>query len=208
VILTLMLESEDQKTKDKGALGSTMDLWLTKDVGGFEERNQFYLKYAQKLGSAEMLKNVSPATMSSAMSQDPRMGDAMQTLSQKAKALEGEAVLTVMSFNLSATPSQGSQPNQASSQSQAPRQEASSQESEAPESVSAAIEKALGGFGGFGRKKKKEPPPQTAAQPTSASGGTATATLMTMTTEMKSFSKAALDAGLFEVPASYKLSNK
>jgi hypothetical protein len=133
----------------------------------------------------------------------------METLSKKAEALDGEAILTIASFDVSATPSSGSQPSQASSQPQS-----SGQESGSPESVGQAIGKAIGGFGGFGgfgRKKKKENSPQPAPAPeqTAATlGGTASANLMTMTSEIKSFSQAALDAALFETPAGYKLSKK
>lgn len=203
VILTVVIESEDQKTKDKAALGSTMDLWLTKDISGLEERNHFYQKYAAKLATPEMMRHAAAAP---AMAQDPRMGEALQALSQKAKALEGEAVLTVTSFNISGTASsQGAPSRQAS-----PPPQPSQRDSEAPESVGQAIGKALGGFGGFGRKKKKEEPrPQSVpAESSAAPGETATASLMTMTTELKSFSKAPLDAALFEVPPGYKLSKK
>jgi hypothetical protein len=204
VILTLQLEAEDQKTRDKGAWGSNMDLWLTKDISGLEERNRFYLKYSEKIAGPAILKRTS---MMPTMTQDLRMVEAMEALSKKAEALDGEAVLTIASFDVSATPSSGSQPSQASSQPQS-----SGQESGSPESVGQAIGKALGGFGGFGgfgRKKKKENPPQpTPEQTATTSGGTASANLMTMTTEIKSFSQAALDAALFETPAGYKLSKK
>jgi len=206
VILTLMLEGEDQKTKDKGALGTNMDLWLTKDLSGFDERNQFYQRYAEKMASPAMMRSLA---MSPAMAQDPRMAQAIQALKEKAEALEGEAVLTIASFDLSGTPgqAQSSQPSQTGSQPQS-----SQKDSESPESVGQAIGKALGGFGGlggFGRKKKKEEPSQQpAAQPGSAPEATATASLMTMTTELKSFSKAPLHTALFEIPAGYKLDRK
>jgi hypothetical protein len=146
--------------------------------------------------------------MMPAMTQDPRMVEAMEALSKKAEAMEGEAILTVASFDVTGTPASGSQPSQASSQP-----ETSGQQSESPESVSQSIGKALGGlggFGGFGRKKKKENPPQPTSTPdqTGTAGGTASANLMTVTTEVKSFSQAALDAALFEVPVGYKLSKK
>jgi hypothetical protein len=206
VILSLQFETEDQKTKDKGAMGTNMDLWLTKDIGSLEERNQFYMKYAEKMAAPAFLKSV---TMAPAMTQDPRMMGAMEDLSKRAEALEGEAILTIASFDVSGTPAPGSQPSQASSEPQTSRQG-----SESSESVGQAIGKALGGFGGFGgfgRKKKKQNAPQPSSAPEQAappSGETASANLMSMTTEMKSFSQATLDAALFEVPAGYKLSKK
>jgi len=153
VILTLQLEAEDQRTRDKGAWGSNMDLWLTKDISGLEERNQFYLKYSEKIAGPAFLKRTS---LVPTMTQDPRTVEAMEALSKKAEALDGEAILTIASFDVSATPSSGSQPSQASSQPQSHRQGLGG----------------FGGFGGFGRRKKKEnspAPEQTAA----TSGGTA-----------------------------------
>lgn len=202
VLLTVEIEGEDQKTKDKGAMGADTELWLTKDIAGFDEQNKFYMKYAQKMASPELIKNMG---MSPAMRQDPRMAESMQAMQQKAKSLEGVAILTVMSFNLSGTPSAETQA-QASSQ---PRQSSSAERP--PDSVGDAIGKALGGFGGFGRKKKKEepaPPAQTSQPSSATSDGKVSATLMTSTTEMKSFSTAALDAALFDAPAGYQLNQK
>jgi hypothetical protein len=80
VILTLQLEAEDQKTRDKGAWGSNMDLWLTKDISGLEERNQFYLKYSERIAGPAFLKRTS---LVPTMTQDPRTVEAMEALSKK-----------------------------------------------------------------------------------------------------------------------------
>jgi hypothetical protein len=148
VTLTVEVEGEDQKTKDKGAMGADTELWLTKDISGFEEQNRFYAKYAQKMASPELIKTMgtSPGT-----GQDPRTAESMQAMQKKMQALDGVAILTIMSFNLSATPSAETKAQSNSSQKQ-PKEERQ------PENMSEAIGKALGGFGGFGRKKKKEEP--------------------------------------------------
>jgi len=199
VLLTVELEGEDQKTKDKASMGADTELWLTKDISGFDEQNRFYAKYAQKMASPELMKNMG---MSPAMQQDPRMAESAQAMRKKMEGLDGVAILTVMSFNLSGTPSEESKAAQADS-----RQRQSNEE-RPPENVGDAIGKALGGFGGFGRRKKKEQPTQSSQSATTSSDGKATATLMTTTTEMKGFSKAALDAALFDAPAGYKLKQR
>jgi hypothetical protein len=207
VLLTVELEGEDQKTKDKGAMGADTELWITKDISGFDEQHKFYQKYAKKMASPELIKSLD---MSPGMRQDPRMAESAQAMRKKMESMEGVAILTIMSFNLSGTPSEETK-TQANSQANSHPQKKSSEERK-PENMSEAIGKALGGFGGFGRKKKKEDPPpepaQTAPSTTTTSDGKVTATLMTSTTEMKSFSKTALDAGLFDVPAGYKLKVK
>ena len=210
VILTVEVEGEDQKTKDKGAMGADTELWLTKDVSGFDEQNKFYAKYAQKMASPELVKAVKP---SPGMGQDPRMAESMTAMRKKMEGLDGVPILTIMAFNLSGTPS--SETKQQSNSSQKPPKK----EEEQPENVGAALGKALGGFGGFGgfgKKKKKEepaPPAQTSqttqtAQPSTGSDEKVSATLMTMTTEMKGISTSTVDAGLFEAPAGYKLKER
>jgi hypothetical protein len=57
---------------------------------------------------------------------------------------------------------------------------------------------ALGGFGGFGKKKKTEEPPP------AQSGPPAPSVLLEMTSEMQSFSSAAVDPAVFTVPANFK----
>jgi len=201
VLLTIEIEGEDQKTKDKGAMGADTELWLTKDISGFDEQNSFYAKYAQKMASPELVKSMG---MSPAMRQDPRMADSAQAMRKKMEGLDGVAILTIMSFNLSGTPS-------AETKAQANSRPKQSNEEHQPENVGEAIGKALGGFGGFGRKKKKEeptPPAQTAQPSAGSSGEKVSATLMTTTSEMKSFSKSALDTGLFDAPAGYQLKQR
>jgi hypothetical protein len=57
---------------------------------------------------------------------------------------------------------------------------------------------ALGGFGGFGRRKKQEEPPP------APSGPPAPSVMLETTSEVQSFSSAAVDPALFSVPAGFK----
>ena len=54
MLLTVEIEGEDQKTKDKGAMGADTELWLTKDVSGFDEQNKFYCKVRPENGFARV----------------------------------------------------------------------------------------------------------------------------------------------------------
>src|SRR4030095_1740496 len=185
-------------------MGADTELWITKDVSGFDEQNQFYMKYARAMASPELVKSMGG---SPGMGQDPRVAESAQAMRKKMESLDGLAILTIMSFNVSGTPSEETKNQKPQTNSTSKK----SNEDRPPENMTEAIGKALGGFGGFGRKKKKEEPTQraeTSPATTTSSDGKVTATLMTSTTELKSFSKAALDASLFDVPAGYKLKQK
>jgi hypothetical protein len=208
VLLTVEMEGEDQKTKDKGAMGADTELWITKEVSGFDEQNQFYMKYAKAMASPELVKSMGG---SPGMGQDPRVAESAQAMRKKMESLEGLAILTIMSFNVSGTPSEETK-NQ---KTQTNSTQKKSNEDRPPENMTESIGKALGGFGGFGgfgKKKKKEEPTtqraETSPATTTSADGKVSATLMTSTTELKSFSNTALDASLFDIPAGYKLKQK
>jgi hypothetical protein len=211
VILSIQMEGQDQKSKDKGSFGVDSDLWLTKDISDFGEQREFYQKYALKFGSPQMSRSM----MGSPVAQDPRIGPAMEEFRKQAEKMEGVAVLTVANVNVSGTPAQGTQSSQDASSAHPSGSSADSQESLSSEAMAKSLGKVLGGFGGFGHKKKKEEPKPTetaqSASPSDASSsspGAVSVNLMKTTTELKSVSNAGLDSGLFEVPQGYKLIQK
>jgi hypothetical protein len=201
MILSFQMEGQDQKSKDRGAFGADSDLWLTKEITGFEEQRNFYQKYAQKMGYPQMASSLGMAPPA----HDPRMGQAAEELQKQAEKMDGVPVLTTMSFKVSGTSAEESQPASTGGQVESAGSEPDNQEG-----VAKNLGKVLGGFGGFGRKKKKEEPkPAETAQSRSGSSGTsASAVLMQTTTELKSYSESALPASLFEVPQGYKLAEK
>src|SRR5207245_5031433 len=98
-------------------------------------------------------------------------------------------------------------------QQPAPQQSQTQDQASAPTTPKEAISKSLGGvFGGFGKKKKQQEqqpqpaqPSGTAANPSPGNSQPASASnsMMDMTIEVTSFSSAALDKSLFDVPAGY-----
>lgn len=206
-ILSVQLETQDANTKDKGSLDLVSDVWVAKDVSGFEEQREFFHKYALKMGYAQMSKDlgISPAA------QDPRMMRAMEELSKETAKMDGVPVLTIAALGGSGTPSAETQQAQAAAPSSANSDsKEDDRESPAKESVGKSLGKVLGGFGGFGKKKKKEEPAKPTSERTapvdsaSTPGGSVSMNLMTMTTELKSVSSETLSANLFEVPQGYK----
>ena len=140
--------------------------------------------------------------------QDPRVGQSLEELRKQAEKMDGVPILSIASVNISGT-STGGSPAEASQETSSGTD---SQESLGKEALGKSLGKALGGFGGFGRKKKKDEEPKPAPPTQSSTGssgvGSASVNLMKTTTELKSVSNAALDASLFEVPQGYRLTQK
>jgi hypothetical protein len=212
--MSFQFEAENQKSKEQGSMGMDSDLWLTKEIAGFEEQKAFYQKYAAKMASTLMVQQM--GMMASGL-QDPRMGEAMEEMKKNADKMEGVAVMTVASFNVSGTSKEGNQsaPSEPKSKDSGSK-DSSSKDSSSVDNERPSLGKVLGGFGGlggFGRKKKKTESEQPAAAPqaqpsSSSQPSSGTANLMTMTTELRDVTQASLDASLFEVPRGYKLVKK
>jgi hypothetical protein len=205
-LLSFALETQDQKTKDQGSMGMDSDVWMSKDVGSFAERDAYYAKYAQKMASPEMVEKMRELALGL---QDPRMGQGLAAMKQHVDKMEGVAVLTIASFNVKGTSSQPAQQSE-SKQDQQQQRPSSREESADSQSLSDNLGKVFGGLGGFGHKKKKADEPQAAntSQPKSASsssGTSASMDLMQITTELKSVSRDGLDLSIFELPKGYKL---
>jgi hypothetical protein len=205
-LMSFELETQNQQNKDQGSMGMDGDVWMSKDVGSFEERTAFYAKYTQKMASPEMAEKMRELSLGL---QDPRMGQGLGAMKQHVDKMEGVAVLTIASFKVSGT---SSQPNQqpGSSQTQQQQKPSSSETSADSQSISGNLGKVFGGLGGFGRKKKKADEPQAAdtsqsGPASSSSGAPASMDLMQITTELKSVSRAGLDSSIFELPKGYKL---
>ena len=204
-LMSFQLEAQDEKTQNQGELGMDGDVWMTKDVSGWDEERAFNVKYAQKMASPELVEQMKTAMVGI---QDPRMGQGVSAMQANIDKMDGVPVLTVMSMKVSgnAPPdSQQAPPRQSTQKSQS----SDSQASVPP--LPANLGKVLGGLGGFGRKKKKEDTqPQTQesssveTSTTPAGNSTASVNLMQMTTELKSLSRVGLEATLFEIPRGYK----
>lgn len=184
VILTLEMQSTDEKSGAQGAMTVTSVMWLAPDVPGYAEVRAFNQRMAQKLAWT-------PG--SSAFTQGRGdMAKAFGDLSKEAAKMEGVPLLQVVSMGGQST-GQAGQPT-----AQPPAQR---EEREAP-SIGGALGR-LGGFGGLGRRKKAEQPkeerPAATAAPSAGPG-----VLMELTTEITNLSAGPVDATKFQVPAGFK----
>jgi hypothetical protein len=191
VILTLIMESQDKESGQKGSMNVTADMWLAKDVPGYGEVRAFQQKMAQKLAWM-------PGSNAFAQGRGD-LAKGFGDLQKEAAKLDGVPVLQTIAMGGAGAPGQPGQP--AAGQTSQPKQESE------PASITGSLGKRLGGLGGFGRKKKEEPKQEEAQQQPAAassapSGGSAS--LMEMTTELTNFSAASVDGSKLEVPAGFK----
>ena len=182
VILTLVMESTDKESGNKGSMNVISDMWLAPEVPGYGEVRAFHQRMATKMAWT-------PG--SSAFTQGRGdMAKAFGDLSKESAKLEGVPVLQVVSMGGVGAEGQPGQPPAAQSSQREEQRE--------PASIGGTLGR-LGGLGGLGRRKQEPPPKQEQPASTSAPG-----TLLEMTTECMNFSGGPVDASKFEVPAGFK----
>jgi carbon monoxide dehydrogenase subunit G len=181
VILTLVMESTEKDSGNKGSMNVVSVMWLAPDVPGYREVRAFQQRMAAKM-------SWTPGSSTFTQGRGD-MAKALGDLSKETAKLDGVPVLVVVSMGGLAE----GQPGQTGQQPAAkPSQR------EEPPSVGGSLGR-LGGLGGLGRRKQEPPPKQ--EQPASAS---APGTLLETTTETTAFSNGSVDASKFEVPAGFK----
>ncbi len=179
IILTLVMESSDQQSGQKGGMKMDVDSWFGPAVPGYDEVKNFYRKMGEKMSG--FMPGGSPLGPMGAGR--PDMSKAFEQAAQEMAKMDGIPVLRVTTMTGAGGPQQQQQP-----QGQQPA--ASSEDSGARPGRFGLP----GGFGGFGRKKQQDQPQQ------SQQAGT----LLETTTELSGFSSDAVDASKFEVPAGFK----
>jgi len=199
-ILTMNMDATDKSSGQTGSMAITNDMWLAKEIPGYDEVKEFYRKFALKMGTV-FSSAVSPAMLA----QYRGAGQGMADMAEEMSKLKGTPVLQVMRMGLTTD----GKPLPAASEAPLPPSDASpampSAGDVAQQSASSAIASTLPfGLGGFGHKKKADPPPADAnangakgsAQPTSS-------VLMETNTQITSFSRTVNEAN-FVIPAGFK----
>jgi hypothetical protein len=177
-----------------GTITTSIDSWVAPSVPGYQEIGEFYMRMAKEINW------VPPSSIHI----DPRVSQSMDELQKNQSAFKGLPLLQYISMSIVGQQGANGSTADASGGTSNPNGGAngssSSSSSDTPTSASDAMVKGLGGL--FARKKKKDdaadqPNPQNPPPP-SAPGS-----LIEMTIEVTSFSNAALDASLFEIPAGF-----
>ncbi|HEV2419794.1 MAG TPA: hypothetical protein VGX94_18505 [Terriglobia bacterium] len=188
VKMDLEMQSTDaQHGTQSGTLSTEMDEWLAPSIIGYHEVSDFYKKMATEIGW----------TPHTAFGMDPRMVKSMVELNKSGKIPVGLPMLSTVSM-LGAP-----QGDQTASQQQQPQQQDQQQSSSGLSSAmnpSGAAVKALGGMFARRRKKQQEQENQNASAPPATVPKNS---LMSITSEVTSFSTDSLDDSLFQIPAGF-----
>jgi hypothetical protein len=204
------------KDEEAAAAGSgfkmTSDLWLSKAVPGGAELEGFNRRFAEKLGMDPQFKKTAQAAQA-------MYGDALKTMAEKMKGIEGYPVRSVVTIESAASEEQKAGMAKARADAQKERardKDARGRAEKAEDAADAAelgtsaasgqdVKGALGGFlakkmARAASKQAEAKAEKTADAMTASAGGP----LFQATTEVVSVTTAAAAPGAFEVPAGYK----
>jgi hypothetical protein len=198
VVMTLETDVTDKKSGQTGAMNIVNDIWNA-NVPGYDEVKAFHRKMAEKMGS--IVSAALPAQMG-AMAR-PEMMQGMAEVAKEMAKTEGVPVQTVVKMTGSADDPSGAGAAPARPSRAQDARDQSSQDARA-EAAAAALGR-LGGLGGFGRNRNKsgDAKPAQGGSPDQGSGS-ASGSLMEMTTELTAFSSGPADVSKFEIPAGFK----
>ncbi|MEO8657536.1 MAG: hypothetical protein ABI693_03660 [Bryobacteraceae bacterium] len=190
MLLTLTGVIKDKKSGREGEMKIVSDMWLAKDIKGYDQVREFYRRMAAKM-------SFMPGGMNAGMMQ-PGMMQGMSEVAKQAAKMDGVPVVQITRIGDTGV---------AAAEGQAGTAAPAPSSSDVAAAAIAGRLGRLGGLGGFGRKKKTEdaPPPAEQPKPEDAKAApAATGALMEMTTELKSFSTASVDASKLQVPAGFQ----
>ena len=173
-----------------GTITTNIDSWVAPSVPGYQEIGEFYKRMAKEINW------VPPSNIHI----DPRVSQSMDELQKNQAAFNGLPLVQYLSMSMIASQDESGNASSNGNSGGTNNSENTSSSSSTPTSASDAVVKGLGGL--FSKKKKKddaaaEQNPQNPPPPSSPGA------LMEMTIEVTSFSDAALDGSLFEIPAGY-----
>jgi hypothetical protein len=172
-----------------GTISTSIDSWVAPEVPGYNEIAAFYQRMAKEI-------NWVPP---SSIRVDPRVSQSMDELQKNQAAYKGLPLLQYLSMTMVAQ--DGSSPAAADSANNSAANTNASRNSDAPTSASDAMVKGLGGL--FSKKKKKDDADAQQSSSQNPPPPSTPGSLMEMTIEVTSFSNAALDASLFEIPSGF-----
>ena len=199
----------DPKTGQTATMRFDSSMWVTPEVGGYEEVQQFYMRMAKKLDWAPQMNS-----LGAIMRSQPGMGEGLAKMAAEAQKIKGVQLVTVSAVVMLGQDGQPVETPEINMPSSGEIAEEASRSAAAGTAARAAGGRfgglagaAAGGMlGGFGRKKKKEepkaeePPPQ---QEKAAAPGKKGA-LMEITVETSGHSRGSVDSAKLAVPAGFK----
>lgn len=208
-LLLLSWQVTDAKSGQKADFMIDNQMFIAKDVPGYDEMRKFYMRMAGKIA-------LSPGMASGALNaMQPNVRQGMTRLAEEMRKLEGVPVETFTKVKMAGqggeipdlpeTQLPGMKEAMSDAASQTAANEAAYQAARATGGRMGGLAgAAVGGMlGGFGKKKKKQPEAEKTAAPDAAKPA-GPASFMESKTTMSDWSNAAVDGSKFEVPAGFK----
>jgi hypothetical protein len=203
--------SQACKDKDTGSVCEfvlSLDEWLAPNFESSAEALKYQRAYAQKmgLGTASTSKDISEK----AQAMFGRYKGIWSEVGAKTKDMKGYPVKTSFSFAIGGpqckSDSNQSSDSAASSGANSNSNSNSSSTASTPTSPGAVASQIGGALAGMFHKKSDDAPPadNSAAPPAASALPPGMVPLMTMSSELVSVSTAAVDPGVFQVPANFK----
>lgn len=97
-IMTIALREKGKTLEQSGGLVLTSDMWMAPKIAAMKEINDFYLRYAEKLGGP-MVAGASAEDMAAAMAMYPAMKQALARMNAENVKLDGTAILTTVKID-------------------------------------------------------------------------------------------------------------
>jgi hypothetical protein len=189
MLITMTMESQNNKTGDSGAMEISTDAWYA-PVPGYGEVKEFHKKMAVKLGNMFGSGMQQISQMAAAQGGQANMSESMEQVAKELAKIDGVPVESVVKMGASGTTAG------ASTSAAQPEPE------EKKSGASSIAGAAMGRLGGFGRRKKDDQPKEDS--PSAQGSQSGSGTLMEMTMNLTSFSAGPADTSKFEVTAGYK----
>jgi hypothetical protein len=189
VIINMVFTGKDEETGKSSGMNMKMDLWVSKDVPGYQEYRHFNQLLVEKLGFAGQGQGSMDQTLKG-FGVDPKV------IYDKMKGVEGMPLMTVVTMIPEGIDTIALQKSIDSAKAAQPSEE----EVKTEEEPSAPKEKALKKLGGlFGKKKDKEKEASKDSESKQKSPY-----LFHMTSTVTEISGASIAPSEFDVPAGFK----
>jgi hypothetical protein len=203
MLMTMNMESTDPQTGKAATVAVITDSWIAAEIPGYADVRALHRLMAERIGWTPGMNPMGQGGFSAGMVR----------MTREVAKLDGMPVLQVTRVKLAGDPGAATTGSGGAPQATAPsptedatqaasnaaQQEAIAQASRAGGAAGRIGGAALGGMlGGLGKKSKSAPSQTSQGQ---APAQSAPGVLMEMTTEMTSFSSAAIDASRLQVPA-------
>jgi hypothetical protein len=185
VLVTMLFKGEDTVSGKSGGMKMEMDIWLAKDVPGYQEYQNYQKTLAEKLGFV----GHSQGSMEDALK---GFGIDPKVVYEKMKGIEGMPLLSVVSIlpeGLDSLPSKAADTAKPEAKADEP----------APQDAKGIALKKLGGL--FGKKKKDTKGEEASGKENKPPEKPY---LFHITNTVTEISTAALSASEFEIPQGYK----